>query len=207
MLDDLAARFIANGWSLKWLHREIMLSSTYQQSSRRRADAEQADQSNTLLWRMNPRRMDIESYRDSMLRAAGTLSDKMYGPSEDLDAEGNTRRTIYGRVARGRLNNLLKLYDFPDASQTSPGRDLTTTPLQQLFVMNGTFIREQAAALAKTLESEPDATAKLRSLYRKILARDPTAKELDFALTYLSQSTLAEYAEVLLSTNEEIFWP
>ena len=73
--------------------------------------------------------------------------------------------------------------------------------------MNGTFIREQAAALSKTLESEPDATAKLRSLYRKILARDPTAKELDFALTYLSQSTLAEYAEVLLSTNEEIFWP
>jgi len=207
LLDDLSARFIANGWSLKWLHREIMLSSTYQQSSKRRADAEQFDQSNTLLWRMNPRRMDIESYRDSILRAAGTLNDKMYGPSEDLDSEGNTRRTIYGRVARGRLNNLLKLYDFPDASQTSPGRDLTTTPLQQLFVMNGTFIREQAAALSKTLESEPDATAKLRSLYRKILARDPTPKELDFALTYLSQSTLAEYAEVLLSTNEEIFWP
>src|SRR5688572_20990538 len=137
-----------------------MLSAAYQQSSRRREDAERVDQSNTMLWRMNPRRMDIESYRDSMLRAAGTLSDKMFGLSEDLDGEGNTRRTIYGRVARGRLNNLLKLYDFPDASQTSPGRDLTTTPLQQLFIMNGTFIREQAAALAKTIEGEADAAAR-----------------------------------------------
>ena len=86
LLDDLAARFIANGWSLKWLHREIMLSAAYHQSSRPRADAERVDQANTLLWRMNPRRMDIEAYRDSMLRAAGTLNDKMYGPSEDLDA-------------------------------------------------------------------------------------------------------------------------
>ena len=65
--------------------------------------------------------------------------------------------------ARGRLNNLLKLYDFPDATQTSPGRDLTTTPLQQLFVMNGAFMREQAAALAKTVEDEPDAAAKAAS--------------------------------------------
>jgi hypothetical protein len=110
-------------------------------------------------------------------------------------------------VARGRLNNLLKLYDFPDATQTSPGRDLTTTPLQQLFIMNGGFIREQATALAKTIEGEADAAARVRMLYRKILARDPTANELDFALTYLRESTVAEYAEILFSTNEEIFWP
>jgi hypothetical protein len=207
LLEDLAARFIKNGWSLKWLHREIMLSATYRQSSRRRADGERTDQANFFLWRMNPRRMDIESYRDSMLRAAGTLSEKMYGPSEDLDADGNNRRTIYGRVARGRLNNVLKLYDFPDASQTSPGRDLTTTPLQQLYVMNGTFIREQAAAVAKTFASVSDSKEAVRGLYRKILSRDPTGKELDFALTYLAQSTLSEFAEVLLSTNEEIFWP
>ena len=71
LLDDLAARFIANGWSLKWLHREIMLSATYRQSSQPRADAMEADPTNQLLWRMNPRRMDIEAYRDSLLQAGG----------------------------------------------------------------------------------------------------------------------------------------
>jgi hypothetical protein len=207
LLDDLAARFIAHGWSLKWLHREIMLSETYQQSSRARSDAQKIDQENAYLWRMNPRRMDIESYRDSILRGAGNLSDRMYGPSEDLDSENNVRRTVYGRVSRGRLNSVLKLYDFPDASQTSPGRDLTTTPLQQLFVMNGSFIRNQAVALADSLKNLPGEADRLRALYRKILARDPTPKELDFALTYIAQSPIAEFAEVLLSTNEEIFWP
>jgi hypothetical protein len=114
---------------------------------------------------------------------------------------------VYGRVSRGRLNSVLKLYDFPDASQTSPGRDLTTTPLQQLFVMNGSFIRNQAVALADSLKNLPGEADRLRALYRKILARDPTPKELDFALTYIAQSPIAEFAEVLLSTNEEIFWP
>lgn len=207
LLDDLAARFIANGWSLKWLHREIMLSEAYQQASRRRADAEKIDQENANLWRMNPRRMDIESYRDSILRVAGTLSEKLYGPSEDLDLPANTRRTVYGRVGRGRLNNLLKLYDFPDATQTSPGRDLTTTPLQQLFVMNGSFIRDQAAAIAKSLEGAPDPAESIRALYRRVYGRDATPAELDRAQTYLTQSTLAEVAEVLLSSNEEIYWP
>ncbi len=86
LLDDLAARFIAHGWSLKWLNREIMLSSAYRQSSKPRADGESADTTNVLLWRMNPRRLDIESYRDTLLRSAGRLTDKMYGPSEDLDS-------------------------------------------------------------------------------------------------------------------------
>src|SRR5438034_3850479 len=95
LLDDLAARFIAHGWSLKWLHREMMLSAAYRQSSHPRADGEKADQANALLWRMNPRRMDIEAYRDSILRAARTLSDKMYGPSVDLDEDGATRRSVY----------------------------------------------------------------------------------------------------------------
>lgn len=207
LLDDLAARFIANSWSLKWLHREIMLSATYQQSSRRRADAEKIDQENATLWRMNPRRMDIEAYRDSILRSAGTLNEKLYGPSEDLDVPTNTRRTVYGRISRGRLNNMLKQYDFPDATQTSPGRDLTTTPLQQLFVLNGSFIRDQAAAIVKSLERTPDPAESVRRLYRRIYARDPSTAELDRAQTYMAQSSLAEVAEALLSSNEEIFWP
>ncbi len=207
LLNDLAARFMAHGWSLKWLHREIMLSAAYQQSSRIRTDGERADQVNSLLWRMNPRRLDVESYRDSILRAAGTLNESMYGPSEDLDGKGATRRTVYGRVSRGRMSNLLRLYDFPDPTQTSPGRDLTTTSLQQLFVMNSSFMHQQAAALAKAVDQEHDDAAKIRSLYRKVLARDPGSKELDLALSYLARGTLEQYAHVLLSTNEEIFWP
>jgi hypothetical protein len=99
------------------------------------------------------------------------------------------------------------LYDFPDPTQTSPGRDLTTTSLQQLFIMNSSFMHEQAAALAKSVEQEPGDAEKMRSLFRKILARDPSPKELDLAISYLTEGTIAQYAQVLLSTNEEIFWP
>jgi hypothetical protein len=207
LLDDLAARFIAHGWSLKWLNREIMLSAAYRQSSQSRTDGVQADQINALLWRMNPRRLDVESYRDSILRSAGTLNETMYGPSEDLDRAGSVRRTVYGRVSRVNLANVLRLYDFPDPAQTSPGRDLTTTSLQQLFVMNSAFMQAQAAALAKNVAAEPDQGSAVRVLYRRVLAREPSAKELDLAAAYLKDGSLDQYAQVLLSTNEEIFWP
>ncbi|MDQ2898491.1 MAG: DUF1549 and DUF1553 domain-containing protein, partial [Acidobacteriota bacterium] len=208
LLDDLSARFMAHGWSLKWLHREIMLSSAYRQSSHPRAEAEQVDATNRLLWRMNPRRLDIEAFRDTILEAAGTLSDSEFGPSVDLDKEDNTRRTVYAKVSRGRLNTLLRLYDFADPSQHSPGRDLTTTPLQQLFVLNSPFLQEQAAALAKRVESEPDEPGKVRALYHLALVRDASPKDIDRALSYMGTgATLAEYAQALLSTNEFIFWP
>jgi hypothetical protein len=156
---------------------------------------------------MNPRRLDIEAFRDTILQSAGTLDEKMYGPSADFDEPSNTRRTVYSRVSRGRLNTVLRLYDFPDPMQTSPGRDLTTTPLQQLFVMNSVFIQQQASALAKAVEAEPETAGKVRALFRKIFARDPSAADMDRGATYLAQATLAEYAQALLSSNEVIFWP
>jgi Protein of unknown function (DUF1553)/Protein of unknown function (DUF1549)/Planctomycete cytochrome C len=207
LLDDLSARFIAHGWSMKWLHREIMLSAAYQQSSHPRADAETIDQMNSLLWRMNPRRMDIESYRDSLLRSAGKLSEEMYGPSDDLDNAANTRRTVYGRVSRARINNLLRQYDFPDPIQTAGVRDLTTTSLQQLFLMNSPFIHGLAVDLAASVADETNPNDKITALYRRILARDPSAKELDLAISYLIHGSTQQYAQILLSTNEEIFWP
>ncbi len=207
LLDKLAADFIAHGWSLKWLHREIMLTDAYRQSSRPRAETEKLDPTNQFLWRMNPRRMDVEAYRDSLLRSAGRLNETLYGLSEDLDADTNTRRTIYGRISRSRVSNLLKLYDFPDAMQSSPGRDLTTSPLQQLFVMNSAFIQQLSGAVAKAASAEPELPAQVANLYRKILSRNPSAQELDLALSYLAKGKLEEYAQVLLSTNEEIFWP
>jgi hypothetical protein len=207
LLDDLAARFIEHGWSLKWLNREIMLSSTYQQSSKPRADGEAADPINNLVWRMSPKRMDIEAYRDTMLRSAGRLDTKMYGPSEDLDGATMQRRTIYGRVSRNRLNTLLKNYDFPDPMQTAGARDLTITSLQQFFVMNSAFMHDEAVALEKSVKEDTDARAKVTHLFRNALSRDPKPAEIDLALSYLEKGTLVEFAQVLLATNEEIFWP
>ena len=94
LLDDLAARFIANGWRLKGLHREIMLSAAYRQASHPREDGLKADAANGLLWRMNPRRLDAEAFRDTILEAAGTLDAAVGGPSIDLDAADNLREQL-----------------------------------------------------------------------------------------------------------------
>jgi hypothetical protein len=131
----------------------------------------------------------------------------MYGPSEDPDSDSGIRRTVYGRVSRSRLGKLFRLYDFPDPTQTAPNRDLTTSSLQQLFVMNSGFMKQQAEALAGKIQNEPTDAAKVRSLFRHALARDPSPKEMDLALSYLAQGTIEQYAHVLLSTNEVIFWP
>lgn len=204
LLDDLAARFIQNGWSLKWLHREIMLSAAYQQSSKRRPEGDRTDQGNSFLWRMNPRRLSVEEIRDSMLRISGSLNPTVFGISEDVEAETNVRRTIYGRISRGRVSNLLRTYDFPDATQTSPGRELTITPLQQLYVLNGPFLRTQSQSLAKGLAAA-EQRPQIEELYRKVLSRMPTPNEIDLAQQYLAQGLIQEYAHVLLSTNEVLF--
>ncbi len=207
LLDDLTARFIANGWSLKWLHREIMLSSTYRQASQPRPDAAAIDEENKWLWRMQPRRLDAEAIRDSLLQAAGKLNLEMSGPSQDLDSLENTRRTVYGRINRGRTSDILRLYDFPNPFQHSPTRGLTITPLQELFVLNSPFIKQLSSTLAKAVEADADATTRVRSLYRKILLRDPSAAETKAALRYLNAATIEQFAQVLLATNEEVFWP
>ena len=207
LLDDLAARFVSNGWSMKWLHREILLSSTYRQASKPRADAVAIDEGNNLLWRMNPRRMDAESLRDSLLNAAGILKLEMFGPSQDLDAADNSRRTVYGRINRGKTSDILKLYDFPNPFQHSPARGMTITPLQELFVLNSPFIKNLSTTLAKSVEAEVDNLARVKILYRKILSRDPSAAENKFALNYLSNASVEQFAQVLLATNEDVFWP
>ncbi len=207
LLDDLAARFVSNGWSLKWLHRELMLSAAYRQSSRPREASAAIDEENRWLWRMNPRRLDAEALRDCLLQAAGLLNLDMYGPSLDLDALDNTRRTVYGRVNRTRLSDFLRLYDFPNPFQHSPARNLTLTPLQELFVLNSPFIQQLSAALAKATETEPAPRARITQLYRNVLGRNPSAEETQSALRFLDSASLEQFAQVLLATNEEVFWP
>jgi hypothetical protein len=206
LLEDLSARFIASGWSLKWLHREIMLSAIYRQSSQPRTQAMEVDPTNQFLWRMNPRRMDIEAYRDSLLQASGSLDMTLYGRSEELDE--SVRRTVYSTISRGRSSgDIMKLYDVPAPLAHIPMRQATLNPQQALFVMNSAFVQGQAAALAKQVSSEPTLEARIQKLYRRIFSRDATSDEVALGMEYLRGADAVRYAQALLSTNEVIFWP
>jgi hypothetical protein len=156
---------------------------------------------------MNPRRLDVEAFRDCLLQAAGALDERRGGPSEDLDRPGNDRRTVYGRISRGRTSNVLQLYDFPPANMHSPQREVTTSPLQQLFIMNSDFVHERAEELARSVKDEPDVAAKTRDMYRRLFGRDPNETELQLAAEFLDSATPVQYAQALLATNEVIFWP
>ena len=207
LLDDLAARFIEHRWSLKWLNKEIMMSAAYRQSSQPRAEGLKADEGNVLLWRQNPRRLDAEAYRDTLTRSAGLLDLTMGGLPGDIDEDDYYRRAVYGRVSRARRAQMLGLFDFPEATQSAPGRDITTSTLQQIFLMNSAFMQNLAEAAAKTAATATGEAEQIAALYRRILARDPTAAEMKSALSYLQKGTLQRYAQVLLTTHEEIFLP
>jgi hypothetical protein len=207
LLEDLAARFIEHGWSIKWLNREIMLSATYQQASRPRPDGLKVDEANTLLWRQNPRRLDAEAFRDTLLRSAGLLDPTPGGVPGDLDSDTFYRRSIYGRVSRARSAQMMRLFDFPEPTQSAPNREVTTSTLQQIYLMNSAFVQNLADAAAKKASEVNGSAAQITRLYRQILARDPSPSETALALTYLEKGSLARYAQVLLATNEEIFVP
>ena len=212
LLEDLAARFVQNGWSLKWLHREIMLSAAYRQSSRTNEAHQSADPTNRWIWRMNPRRLDIEAWRDSILQASGELNLAMGGPSAEVDSDDPARRTVYSKISRGRLHPILQLYDFPVATQHSPVRQVTTTPLQQLFVLNSGWMQARGRSLSDSVAAFPDRDARIEALYRRALGRDPTDGDIALAKAYLEEREAQigrepwdEYAHTLLSANELSF--
>ncbi|HJT79434.1 MAG TPA: PSD1 and planctomycete cytochrome C domain-containing protein, partial [Gemmataceae bacterium] len=188
LLDYLATRFVRSGWSLKALHREILLSATYQQSSRYDARAYEADPDNRLLWRMSRRRLEVEAWRDAMLAVSGRLDATLGGPSADLAAPGNRRRTVYGAVSRHELNGLLRLFDFPDPNITSGERAVTTVPLQQLFVLNSEFMAQNAKALAARLAAGPerDDVGRIRRAFLLLYGRPVTDEELRLGLAFLT---------------------
>lgn len=218
MLDYLAVQFMDSGWSLKTLHREIMLSATYQQSSTYREEAAVVDPENQSLWRMNRRRLEVEPWRDAMLAVTGELDPAVGGPPGDLASKENRRRTIYASISRHQLNDLLRLFDFPDPNITSDRRSVTTVPLQQLFVLNSDFMTVRAKALAKQLNSTKDATDedKVRQAFLLLYSRPPTADELSLGLSFIGTAGSAgngsnalsaweQYALALLGTNEFSF--
>jgi hypothetical protein len=216
LLDDLTARFMQNGWSLKWLHRDIMLSAAYQQSSAFVEKNHRADPENRWLWRMNRRRLEVEAWRDAMLAVAGSLDLEHGGAPGDLSGASNARRTIYGTVNRRRLNDLLRLYDFPDPSIHGEQRVPTTTPVQQLFVLNSEFIQRQAANLFTRLKQEcrPDTVSRLQQAHQWVFGRPPSAQEIVWATDFIQPdaSGIEEqdknwrlYLHALLGSNEFMF--
>lgn len=200
LLDDLAGRFIANGWSFRWLHREILTSATWQQTSVS-PGAESIDPDNRYYSRMTRRKLDIESYRDSVLAVAGTLSNRIGGPPFDLNDFSQTRRTIYGSINRRDLNKMLQVHDFPDPAAHSPKRSETISPLQSLFAINGPLVQSQAEALANSLGGESDF---IGEIYRRVFQRGPNDLEREVCGRFLEEASPAEYARVLLASNE--FW-
>jgi hypothetical protein len=215
LLDDLAARFVANGWSLKWLHREIVLSATYRQAGTHDARKQALDPDNRWLWRANRRRLEVEAWRDAMLAVAGTLDRRQSGPPAELSDPPNRRRTVYGTVKRRELNDMLRLHDFPDPTAHSPGRLPTTTPLQLLFTLNGPLVQQQAAALARRLKAEvpQGGVARVRRAYLLLFGRPATDGEVRLALEFLTpeppggpaDALWEQYAQALLGSNEFLF--
>ena len=220
LLTDLAARFIASGWSIKWLHRELMLSATYRQSSAYEAAKDAVDPENRLLWRMNRRRLEIEAWRASMLAVSGSLGHAPGGAPMELTAAENRRRTIYGLVDRRDLDSMLRLHDFPEPAGHSPRREPTMTPVQQLFVLNSSFLGQQAERLYERVKSTPHATnaARVKQVYEWMFARPPTAAQVELASSFLASGRAADessekaageawrqYLHALLSSNEFAF--
>ena len=204
LLDYLASRLVESGWSVKALHREIVLSAAYRASSQRIAANDEIDPENRLLWRAPVRRMDAESLRDSLLAVSGDLDLAVAGgPPQPLTDAANLRRTVYGSVSRRKLDPSLALFDFPNPNISSEKRAVTITPVQQLYFLNGDFMMERAARLSARVTGAP--AERVRGLYRLVFGREPDARELRLGLDFLGDGRGPLYAQALLDSNEFVF--
>lgn len=213
LLDDLTARFIRGGWSLKGLHREIVLSATYRQSSSYQARHAASDPENALLWRANRQRLDLEAWRDAMLQVSGRMNREIGGPSGDLDDAAMLRRSVYAKVSRKDPSAVQRLFDFPQAIRHSEERAVTTTSLQQLFYLNSGFIEAQAAAANELVyAADSDRGALVRAAFVRVLSREPADNELTRAVEFFGRldgldekDRCAVLVQALLTSNEFLF--
>jgi hypothetical protein len=213
LLDYLAWSLRAEGGSLKKLHRQIMLSSTYQQASLDRPACRAADPDNKLLWHFQRRRLEFEAMRDTLLAVSGRLDATMHGrPVDVANDPNNRRRTVYGLVDRQSLPGLYRAFDFASPDQSAERRPMTTVPQQALFAMNSPFVIEQAKALAARPEATGSPAERIAALYRIVLARPPSAAEVQAGLRFIEGNRTSsqlnawqQYAQVLLLTNEMMF--
>ena len=223
LLDWLAAEFRAGGWSLKKMHKLIVSSATYRQSSRANARAQQVDAGNIYLWRRAPMRLEAESIRDSILAASGALNPVAGGPGyrdfkmynhkgswvyDPIDPEGPefNRRSIYRTWARGSVHPLLAPLDCPDPSSAAPVRSVTTTPLGALSLMNTSFVIRMSEEMAKRLEAMPgDEEKQIGHAFELAFGRPATPQDLNLGLGFVKENGLAAFCRVLFNANEFLY--
>jgi hypothetical protein len=213
LLDYLATVFMDNGWSLKKLHRLILLSAMYQQASDDRPECRRVDPENALLWRMDRPRLDFEATRDALLAVSGRLERTVGGPpAKDILAAKASRRTVYAQVDRLNFPGLFRTFDMPSPDTTSPQRDTTTVAPQALFFMNNPFLVECSRRLLQRpeIQAESDMAKRVNLLYRLLYARPPATKEVELAREYMEGgkgmvSNWEQYVQALLLANEFVF--
>jgi uncharacterized protein DUF1553/uncharacterized protein DUF1549/cytochrome c len=209
LLDWLASEFMSSGWSLKQFHRVVMLSATYKQSSQRRAEAEQIDAANVLLWRMNVRRLEAETIRDAMLAVTGQLNPQRFGEPvsvmEDANAQviigdkepsqngSEFRRSIYVQQRRSALPYQLAVFDSPQMEPNCEARNISTVAPQSLLLMNSSFVVEQSRAFAKRVISEAgdDVSKQAVRAWELAFGRAPAVQDQQDAIAYLNAQTKA----------------
>jgi hypothetical protein len=229
LLDFLASQFVAQGWSVKALHRMILLSSAYRMSATPAAGAKEADPGNRLLSRYPRVRMSIEQIRDSFLTLDGSMDETLggsllpngKGKRPKMDPEEMTRRTLYIPVRRGSIPTVLATFDYGDATTASEGRPRTNVAPQALFMMNSKFTLDRAKGFAQRLLDDTAASDsdRVQRAYLTALTRKADAQEVDGALSYIStlqQKLNAEsarlaawqsFCHILMSANEFVYLP
>jgi hypothetical protein len=223
LLDWLASRFAGDlAGSVKSLHRLIMLSAAYRQSSQPNPRAQAVEADNRLLWRWTPRRLEGEAVRDAMLAVSGQMNPAHGGPSFqpwkvtvdnshfytqfDSPAPEFNRRSVYRACVNSAKNPLLETLDCPDPSTKTPRRALTTTPLQALELMNNSFVLRQARELAARVARESnDYADRVRLAYALCFGRPPSAQESRLAADFVSRRGLEPFCWSLLNATEFLY--
>ncbi len=223
LLDWLAFWFLENGESLKTLHRLIVTSATYRQSSSINPDLAKLDADNRFLWRMNCERLDAESIRDSMLLISGKLDLAMGGPSiqqfgfkddhspvyDYTQFDGNSaaacRRSIYSFTVRSAPDPLMESLDCPDASILAPKRNVTMTSLQALAVLNNPFVLKQCANLASRVSKSGDLKIQVAQAFQLSLNRAPTADEMKKLIPFAEKNGMENFCRLLFNLSEFMF--
>ena len=224
LLDWLAGEFIGSGWSMKRMHKLIVLSATYRQSSLVDPVAQKVDSDVRFLWRFPSRRLEAETIRDSMLAVSGRLNLKTGGPGFDLfktrgglngfppiesfSGDG-LRRMIYAHKIRMERESVFGAFDCPDAGQSSPRRSQSTTPIQALNLFNSLFTIEEAAAFANRIESEAgsDRRQQIECAYILAFGRSPDVEELADAMSIAAEHGLETLCRAIFNSNEFLFLP
>ncbi len=210
LLDWLAINFMENNWSIKKLHKVIVTSNTYKQSSNDREDCLKVDPENKLLWKQNRRRLDFESLHDSVLSVSGNLDLKVGGPSVSFFT-GKNRRAVYGYIDRLDFPSLLATFDIPNPASSSVERTSTTVAPQALYLMNGPFVREAAKKVLNlnTIKEIKSADQKADAIMLAVLGRKPTAKEklqmINFVMGSNENEAWIDLTHGLFLTNEFAF--